>query len=389
MSKEKTRDPLFHIAKREPMPVWKRLLIYAGAIVGALLLTSIFCTLSSTEVDNPFMMFVSMIDGAFGGKKVFEFFMRDFIFLLGVSYSLLPAFKMKFWNLGANGQIIIGGLVAYAFMRWGSQSGAAVPLVWAFMVIFGVLASVVWAAIPAIFKALFKTNETLFTLMMNYIAQGLVAVMIADWTNGSQTTIGVIDSYAFPELFASYVIPAIAIAAVAVFMIISMTKGKHGYEIAVVGDSENTAKYAGMNVKLITIRTLILSGLICGIVGVLLTGCIHHSITDDMHSNMGFTAIMTSWLASFNPIVIIGTCFLITFISKGMLQVKTDFGFTNNAIADVAIGVIYFCIIACQFFINYKLVFRKKETKQTEKTPSANSPAAPAEKTIEKEVESK
>ena len=73
---------------------------------------------------------------------------------------------------------------------------------------------------------------------------------------------------------------------------------------------------------------------------------------------MGFTAIMATWLASFNPLVMIGTCFFIIFISRGMVEVRASFGFTNDSIANIVIGLVYFCVIACSFFITYRVVFR-------------------------------
>ena len=344
------------------MPVWKTLVIYAGAIIFGLFAVSIFCAISSEDVSNPFEMFTSMFAGAFGTERRIWLFLRDGAMLLGVSLALLPAFKMRFWNLGANGQIVISCLVCYALLKWASDTGASNAVVVLLMVVLGVGAGIVWAVIPAVFKAFFGTNETLFTLMMNYIAQGLVTVMITVWAPTGSGSLSPIEDYGLPVIFGNkYLLPILIVAAITVFIYFYLGKSKHGYELSIVGESEKTAKYAGINVKMVTIRTLILSGAICGIVGVLLAGGINHNVNITSHANMGFTAIMTSWLTNFNPLITIATSFLITFISSGMGQVRQDFGFYNDAIANVALGVVYFFIIACYFFINYKLVFRNSK----------------------------
>ena len=343
------------------MPLWKTLLIYGGAIIIGLFAVSIFCAVSSEDVNNPMEMFSSMLSGAFGTERRFWLFLRDGALLLGVSLALLPAFKMRFWNLGANGQIVISCLVCYAILKWASEKDVSNAVVVLLMIVAGVGAGIAWAVIPAVFKAFFGTNETLFTLMMNYIAQGLVTVMITVWAPTGSGSLSPIDNYGLPDVLNKYFLPVLVITVITVFMFFYLSKSKHGYELAVVGESEKTAKYAGINVKLVTIRTLILSGAVCGIVGVLLAGGVNHNVSTASHANMGFTAIMTSWLANFNPLVTIATSFLITFISSGMGQVRQDFGFYNDAIANVALGVVYFFIIACYFFINYKLVFKNSK----------------------------
>ena len=363
MAESKVREPLFHVVKREGLPIWKTLLVYAAAIVGGLLLVSIFCAVCSEDIDNPLEMFSSMFDGAFGTERRIWIFVREGALLLGVSLALLPAFKMRFWNLGANGQIVISCLVCYSIMNWANTSETPIPnaIVVIMIILFGVGAGIVWAAIPAVFKAFFGTNETLFTLMMNDRAQGLVTVMITIWAPTGSGSLSPIKNYGLPNVINEHFLAILTISLITVFIFFYLAKSKHGYELAVVGESEKTAKYAGINVKLVTIRTLILSGAICGIVGLLITGGISHSVSSVSHNNMGFTAIMTSWLAGFNPLITIATSFLITFISLGMGQVRQDFGFYNDAIANVALGIVYFFIIACHFFINYKLVFRNSK----------------------------
>ncbi|MBP5593302.1 MAG: ABC transporter permease [Clostridia bacterium] len=355
------REPLFHVSKRKEIALVWKIVIYASAIIGALLVASIICTIVS-EDGNPLWFFVSLFNGNIGTERRIWQFFKEFALLLLVTQAVVPAFKMKFWNLGANGQILIGCLACTAVMF---TLGGSVPnaLLYALMFIASVLAGVVWAVIPAVFRAFFKTNETLFTLMLNYIASGLVVVMISVWVSTGSGVLEPMEQYSFPDVFGSEYIFTILIAAlVTVFMFFYMKKSKHGFELSIVGESENTARYVGLNIRWVIIRTLIVSGAICGIVGFLLSGDINNTVNNEMANNMGFTAIMTAWLGKFDPIIMIGTCALITFVTNGMNEVRSSFGFYNNSVVNFVLGFIYFFIIGCEFFIRYKINLRKKKS---------------------------
>lgn len=159
-------------------------------------------------------------------------------------------------------------------------------------------------------------------------------------------------------------LPVLIAVVVTVLIFCYLRFSKHGYEISIVGESKNTARYAGINVRKVIIRTLVLSGAICGIVGFLLTGSINHMVSTTMDGNMGFTGIMVAWMGKFNPLIMAVVAFLINFLSRGMAQVCTDFGFTSEALSDIVIGLIYFFFIGCEFFIVYKVHIgrRKKQT---------------------------
>ena len=365
-TENKVKEPLFHIVKRDNMTVAKRILVYAIAIVVALFVTGIFCAVSNKEGKGLFDMFRSVFIRAFDTKSERWRFLRDVALLLGVSLAIVPAFKMKFWNLGANGQILIGCLATYACMFYGNKFEAQKWVINLLMIVTSIGMGIIWAVIPAIFKALFKTNESLFTLMMNYIATGLVSVFITVWYPKGSGSVKRVKAYALPEIINDYILTILIIVIIAVVITLYLKKSKIGFETSLVGESENTAKYVGINVKKVVIRTLIISGAICGIIGLLLTGAINYTVSEDMANNMGFTAIMTAWLAKFNPFVMIATCALINFVSNGMRQVRMDFGFYNDAISNVVLGVIYFFIIGCEFFISYKIVFRKKNKEVAE-----------------------
>ena len=361
MSKVKSaREPLFHVVKRDGLKTKFVVMIYAIAIVASLLLGGIITSLASKG--DPFSFFLSLVDGCFGTERKIWVFLQQMALLISVSMALVPAFKMKFWNLGGNGQILIGGLAAIACMFYmgGKVEDGVIILV---AVIASALAGAIWAVIPALCKAFFNTNESLLTLMLNYIASGLVTFFLAVWVKSGSGVLEPIKYGNLPNLFNPYLLIVLFGVIITVIMFVYLRFSKHGYELSVVGDSPNTARYIGINVKMVVIRTMILSGAICGLVGLLLTSGMSHTIGVKTAQNMGFTAIMTTWLGNCNPLMILATCGLVTFVTKGMEQVRMDFGLTNDSIANLIIGLVYFFIIACAFFIQYKVVFNLKSKK--------------------------
>ena len=362
------KEPLFHIAKRDNIQIKHKVIIYAVAIVVALLIGSIVCTIIASR-GNPLIFFTSLFEGALGTKNQVFKFLKDTALLLCVSMALLPAFKMKFWNLGGNGQILVGGLAAIAcmwYMGRGTEGAISDTVIIICSTIASMVAGAIWAVIPAIFKALFNTNESLFTLMMNYIAQSLVLLMIAIWVQGTgKTTLPAINYGHLPVLFGKKEMLTILMGVIVTGAMFAYLKfSKQGYELSLVGDSQNTAKYTGINVKKVIIRTLIVSGAICGLVGLLLTaGAVTPTIGTNTAKNMGFTAIMTTWLGGNNPLFIAGTCALVSFINNGMPLVKTSFDIRSDVYANVIIGIVYFLIIACAFLVQYRVIFRKKKDK--------------------------
>lgn len=360
-SKNKTkREPRFHIARRDSVVWWKAWLIRAGAIVAALLVCALITVLLTGL--NPIGVFATMLDGAFGTARRIWSLAQNVAMLLCVSLAVTPAFKMRFWNIGAEGQVLVGGLATAACMILFGES-LPTPLLFAVMIPASILAGAVWAVIPAVFRASFNTNETLFTLMMNYIAIQLVSYFTYEWSvpKGSGQ-IGVINRASkagwLPAIGGyNYLLNIIIVLTLTVLLYLYLRHSKHGYEIAVVGESENTARYIGINVKKVIIRTLLLSGAICGIAGLLLVSGTDHTITRDTVAGRGFTAIMVSWLAKFNPLYMILTSFLIVFLQKGASEISTTFSL-NDSFSDILTGIIIFFIIGCEFFIQYQIKAR-------------------------------
>lgn len=346
----------FHIVKREPMVWYKAVLVRAIAIIASLLVSAIVIMLLTSK--NPIEIYSSMISGAFGSSLRIWSLVQNTAILLCISLAVTPAFKMKFWNCGAEGQVLISGLATTAVMMFLGDS-LPYPLLLVVMLAASVLAGIIWAVIPAFFKAMWNTNETLFTLMMNYVAIQFVAFFLKYFVKSGSGILTPMPEHGLPVLFGqSYLLNIIIVAVFTVLVYIYLKKTKHGYEIAVVGESENTAKYIGINVRKVVIRTLVVSGALCGIAGLLLVGGTNHTISTTTVDGRGFTAIMVSWLGKFNPVYMVLTSFLIVFLQRGAGQVSTDFRLPS-AISDIVTGIILFFIIGCEFFLQYKILSSK------------------------------
>ena len=361
----KTREPLFHIVKRVDMPWYFTWCVRAAAIILALLCCGLISVLVTSE--NPIRIYATIIGGSFGSSRKFMVLLQNTAMLLCVALALTPAFKMRFWNIGGEGQALAGALAAAACMiLMKDQSNL---LVIPCMVVTSIAAGALWGAVPAFFKARFGTNETLFTLMMNYVATQLVAYFSVVWENPKGSgNIGVINPLTkigwFPEVLGSkYALNIIIVSLLTIGMYIYLNYSKHGYEISVVGESERTARYVGIKVEKVILRTMLLSGAICGLAGLLLVGGTNHTLNAAIVDGRGFTAVMVSWLGKFNPIWMVLTSFLLVFLGRGAGEIATDFGL-NASFGDILTGIILFFIIGCEFFINYKICLTKSIKKE-------------------------
>ena len=357
------KEPLIHITKRDSMPWWKAMVIRFAAIIIALVVCAALIVLLTKS--DPMAVFTKMYEGSFKTERKVWILLQEIAMLLCISLAVTPAFKMQFWNLGAEGQVLVGGLASAACMFYVKDSMPNEALL-VLMFVTSVLAGMIWALIPAFFKAKFGTNESLFTLMMNYVAIQLVGYFIMVWVPNGSNVMGVINqgtkSGWLPTLFKQkYAFNIIMVAVLTVAMFIYLKYSKQGYEISVVGQSENTARYIGINVKKVIIRTMLISGAVCGIAGFLLVAGTDHSISRNLAGGMGFTAIMVSWLAKFNPLTMVVTSFLVVFLQIGAGEIaKSPALRLDPSISDVITGIIIFFIIGCEFFINYKINFRHK-----------------------------
>lgn len=354
-NKNKLESP-FHIAKRVELATWKKVLIKIGAGLVALLLCGIISQIVGCDFGT---FFEQLILGNFGTPRRILILFETLAILLMVSLAVTPAFKMRFWNIGAEGQVLMGALLCYVAMHY---FGGKIPdgLLVVICLAFAIVGGGVWGAIPAIFKAKWNTNETLFTLMLNYIASGLIVYLITIWAPTGSGSLGV-EQYGHLPLIGGqrYVFNIIIVAIFTVLMFVYLKYSKHGYELSVVGESVNTAKYVGINVRGVIVRTMVLSGILCGIAGFLLVCGADYTISANTAGGRGFTAILVSWLAGFNPAIMAVMAFLVAFISQGAKQVATISGF-RNSFADIMTAIFFFGLIASNFFISYKLKVNKK-----------------------------
>ena len=361
MNNNKTNAPLFHIAKRGALPWYAAWGIRALAIILALAVCALITDIT-TGLD-PLTVFGTIISGAFGSARKTWITFQNVAILLCISLAVTPAFKMRFWNIGAEGQVLIGALAAAACMKCLAPALPNAALI-ASMTVASIIAGAVWAGIPAIFKAKWGTNETLFTLMMNYVATQLVAFFVIVWeVPKGAGQIGIINQNSeagwLPVIGGNkYLLSVIVVAVLTVIVYIYLNYSKHGYEISVVGESARTARYVGIKVDRVIVRTMLLSGALCGVAGLLLVGGINHTVSTSIADGRGFTAVMVSWLAKFDPIIMIFTSALLVLLDRGAGEIATQFSL-NQSFSDILTGIILFFIIGCEFFISYKISLRK------------------------------
>lgn len=359
-----TKVPLIRLAKREGMEAWKVWCIRVGSILLALLLGALVMVLVGV---NPIGAYGTILSGALGKKTAIRQTVKIAVPLLGCALAIAPCFKMRFWNIGAEGQITAGAIAAsYFALFWVGRLPGPVLLV--VMGMAGAAAGGLWALIPAFFKAKWNTNETLFTLMMNYIIIGVVR-----WLQGGPWE-GRPGSQIIPQFDGAACLPRvlgvhcgwIIVLVLVVFMHIYMRYTKHGYEIAVIGDSVNTARYAGMNVGHIMMRTMFLSGAISGIVGFIVASGANNTLYDGVAGGVGFTSITVAWLSQLNAFAMVVISMLLAVLEKGAETLQTRLA-VPTSISDIITGILLFCMLGCEFFINYRLILRKGGHKEVAK----------------------
>ena len=358
MAEKVAHERMFRISRRVNVSRLQKILITGATILFSFLVCGL---ISNFVVPGSFLDFyLYMFQGTFSTPKMIVKLLWQFAFLFLIALALTPAFKMKFWNIGAEGQCLMGGLgalIGLYFIAPHVPTHIALIIEFVMAVAFGVI----WAVIPAIFKAFFNTNETLFTLMMNYIAMGVVATFVMANSNTATGTIDPLNTdtqagwMPVSDFFNnSYILNIIIVIIIAVLLFIYLKYSKHGYELSVVGGSRNTAKYIGINVKEVIIRTIILSGAICGLAGFLIAAGGDHTISTVSIGGKGFTAILISWIGSFNVPLMSFYAFLISFISVGSDNAATWIGYSSN-VANVLVALFFIFIIAGGFFINFKV----------------------------------
>ncbi|MBO4848599.1 MAG: ABC transporter permease [Clostridia bacterium] len=389
---------MIHISKRVDFTLFKGRAAGLNRFVGwgvrliAVLLSLVVSGLLIYAITrlNPLKVYGVMANGVFGTPRRTWAWLRDLALLLCISVGLAPAFKMRFWNIGAEGQVLVGGIATAACMIFLGSTSIPSVLLLVIMACAAMAAGAVWGVVPAVFKAKWNTNETLFTLMMNYIAIQLTLFFIPKWEHPKgSNTVGLINAvtnrgWITPIVSAdaiskmdpnawttalvkntvgqSYFINLLIVLVITVCMYFYLCRSKHGYEIAVVGQSENTARYAAMNVKKVIIRSMTLSGAICGLGGFLAVAGADHTISTATAGGRGFVAIIVAWLAKFNTFVMVLISAMLVFLEKGAVAIASEFSLSND-VSNIITGIILFFILGSEFFINYEIKFSKRSGK--------------------------
>ena len=341
------------ITKRDDLPRNKAILIRGGAILLSLICAGLVMLIFGLE---PIKIYTEIINGSLGSEMRIKQTIIKAIPLVITSLGILVAFKMKFWNIGAEGQIIMGAMAAaYVALNYGETPK---PVLLLLMVIASMLAGGIWAFIPAFFKAKMGTNETIFTLMMNYIAIKFVTYLqYGPWKDPGAQGFPKIAQFGenavLPTVFGVHAGWIIALILVAL-MYIFINHTKKGYEITVVGESLETARYAGMNIKSIIITAMLISGGLCGLTGMIQASAIERTLTSGISAGYGFTAIITAWLARLNAIAVLVVCILFAMLIQGgaYLQIAMN---VPESVASLVQGSVLFFVLGSDFFIQYKV----------------------------------
>ncbi len=358
------KTPLIRLAKREDMERWKVWGVRLGAFFVAFLFGLILFAIAGV---NPLQAYGGMISGALGKASGLRQVAKNAIPLLGTALALAPCFKMRYWNIGAEGQITMGAMGAtYFALYWYDKLPHVLLLI--VMAAAACICGALWSLIPSFFKSKWGTNETLFTLLMNYIAIGIVSwLQGSHWEGkpGSQIIPTFDKSALLPKLFGVH-IGWIVVLLLTVVIFVYMNYTKHGYEVAVLGESENTARYAGMNVAKVTMRTAAFSGAISGLVGFMAVSGVNGTLNADIAGGVGFTAITVAWLAQLNPFAMIFIAILLATLSRGASVLQTSMGVPSSA-SGIFTGIMLLCMLSSEFFINYRMILRGRSEKEAAK----------------------
>ncbi|MDR2570830.1 MAG: ABC transporter permease [Oscillospiraceae bacterium] len=355
-----SKVPFVRIARRNTIPRNQAWFVRAAGLIGALLTGAVLILALG---HNPIAVYIDIVDSAFGSRIGFNQLVQNTIPLLGAALAVGLSFKMRFWNIGAEGQILMGGIAATYFALFHFQHLPR-PILFIVMGLAAAIAGGLWGMIPAYFKAKWGTNETLFTLMLNYLAFELLQYFqtVRAWQmpNTDYPQIARLAlSARLPQVFGIH-IGWILILVITILVHYYLKRSKQGYEISVVGYSTNTARYAGMSVKAVIVRTMIISGAIAGFVGFIQVSGADFTLNQYTAGGTGFTAITVAWIAQLKPLGMVFVAVFIAILGRGSLRIQSSF-MIPATIASILIGIILFFMISCEFFINYRLIFRRRK----------------------------
>lgn len=349
------------IAKSNETTRAKDAIVRVTSIIAALMVTSIFIAILGL---NPLQVYKAMLEGCFGSSYRFEETIIKTIPLLITSLGIAIAFRMKFWNIGAEGQMIMGAFLAtYVALHFSSLPK---PILLTSMVIAGVIGGGLWAFAAAFLKTRFNANETIVTLMMNYIAlKWIVYLQYGPWKDPNSLGFPKIpnfcDSAILPDFLGVHVGWLFALVLV-ILVHLFIHHTKKGFEIQVLGESENTARYAGVDVNITILLALFLSGGIAGLAGMIQASAVDNTLSIQTTGGVGYTAIIIAWLSNLSAPLAIVVAFLFAVLTQGASYIQTVYQIPQSA-AQIIQGMILCFVLGGEFFTQYKLIFELKPTR--------------------------
>ena len=283
------------------------------------------------------------------------------LMIAGLAVSL--SFRMKLWNIGAEGQLYMGavaasGVALYLDILWG-------PLLLLTMLLAAFAAGGLWSLVPGALRAFWDVNVTITSLLLNYVAILFVSYLIfGPWKDPQSFGFPITPRFpphaTLPAFFDSRIHLGLAIAIILAVMLYGLLKyTRWGYEVKVIGESPAAARYAGMNVKRQILLVMLISGGIAGIVGMVEVAGITHRLQQGISPGYGYTAIIVAWLARLNPFAIILVAFLFGALLVAGLGIQT-FGISFSMVLVIQ-GAVLFFLLGGDIFVKYRLRIRRKE----------------------------
>ena len=307
---------------------------------------------------NPLFALKEILLRSFGSLYGLKETVTKAIPLILIGSGLTLAFRARFWNIGAESQLLLGAIAAtWVGLQWGPKlpSGLLFPL----MFLAGFLAGALWGLIPALLRARFAVNEVISTLMLNYVAAELLTLLITGpWRGASQRGFPYTESLAaaaklplIPGTRIHYLTLIIALAAAGLLYLAVYTT-KFGYELRVLGENPEAARYAGIDFLRTSVVIMVVSGGLAGLAGVGEAAGIHHRLTYPgvVSAGYGFTAIIVAWLAKLNPLGAVVSGLLFAGILVGGDAIQISLGLPA-ATVQVFNGVLLFFLIMGDFFL--------------------------------------
>ncbi len=347
------------LIKRTEIDKILRIKVFVAAVILALVLAGVFILALG---HNPIEVFLLIIKGGFGSPYRIRQTIIGAIPLTITAIGISIAFKMGFWNIGGEGQIFMGAFGAALIALF--TNGLPVWILLPLMAVTAMIMGGLYALIAGILKVYFRTNETIVTLMLNYVALKFVTYLqYGPWRDKRAMNFPKIASFSqeaiLPKVFnvhAGWIIALIVVILAYIFN----KKSKLGYEISVVGESYNTARYAGISIKKTVLLGVLLSGALCGLTGFIQASAVSQTLSVEVTGGVGNTAIIISWLSNLSAPVTLAVAILFAALVEGGNYIQTAVGISSSA-ASVIQALILFCVLGSNFFLNYKVSFKKRE----------------------------